>query len=80
MLIKQMYRLDDGMMKLLLGTKLTGDAAEWFHSVPTHLSLPVDELLRRMETMYDRREKRLTLRKEFENNVATRGNIRGILP
>jgi len=28
LLIKQMYRLDDGMTKLLLGTKLTGDAVE----------------------------------------------------
>jgi len=73
LLIKQMYRLDDGMTKLLLGAKLIGDAAEWFHSVPTHLSLPVDELLRRMEAMYDRRERRLTLRKEFENKMWQQG-------
>lgn len=53
MLVKQMYQLDNNMTKLLLGAKLTGDAAEWFHSVPAHLSMTVDELLRRMEAMYD---------------------------
>lgn len=66
MLVKQMYQLDDNMTKLLIGAKLTGDAGEWFHSVPAHLSLTVDELLRRMEAMYDQRERKLTLRKEFE--------------
>ena len=66
MLVKQMYQLDDNMTKLLLGAKLTGDAAEWFHSMPAHLSMSVDELLVRMEAMYDQREKKLTLRKEFE--------------
>lgn len=64
-----MYQLDDGMTKLLLGAKLTGDAEEWFHSVPTHISLTVDELLRRMEGICGRRENRLTIRKEFENRV-----------
>lgn len=66
MLVKHMYQLDDNMTKLLLGAKLTGDAAEWFHSVPAHLSMTVDGLLGRMEAMYDQREKKLTLRKEFE--------------
>lgn len=71
MLVKQMYQLNNNMTKLLLGTKLTGDAAEWFHSVPEHLSMTIDELLRRMEAMYDQREKKLTLRREFEaKNVA----------
>lgn len=65
-LVKHMYQLDDNMTKLLLGAKLTGDAAEWFHSVPAHLSMTVGELLERMEAMYDQREKKLTLRKEFE--------------
>lgn len=68
-MLRQMYQLDDGMTKLLLGAKLTGDAEEWFHSVPTHISLTVDELLRRMEGIYSRRENRLTVRKEFENRV-----------
>lgn len=69
LVVRQMYRLDDNMTKLLLGAKLTGEAAEWFHSVPAHLSLPIDELLRRMEAMYDRREKKMALRREFENRV-----------
>lgn len=68
-----MYQLDDEMTKLLLGAKLTSNAEEWFHSVPTHISLTVDELLRRMEGMYGRRENRLTLRKEFESRVWQHG-------
>lgn len=67
MIVKQTYHLDDNMTKLLLGMKLTGDAGEWFHSVPAHLTLIVDELLARMEVMYDQRQSRLKLRKEFEN-------------
>jgi len=45
LMVKQMYQLDEGMTKLLLGAKLTGEAEEWFHSVSTHLSMTVDELL-----------------------------------
>jgi len=71
--VRQMYQLNDNMTKLLLGAKLTGTAAEWFHSVPAHLSMTVDELLTRMEAMFDRRESKLTLRKEFENRVWRHG-------
>lgn len=46
-----------------------GDAAAWFHSVPAHLSLAFEELLTRMEVMFDRRDKKILLRKEFENRV-----------
>jgi len=73
LMVKQMYQLDEGMTKLLLGAKLTGEAEEWFHSVSTHLSLAVDELLRRMTVMYGRRENKLTLRKEFENRMWQHG-------
>lgn len=40
--MKQIYQLEYNMTKLL-GTKLIGDAAEWFHSVPERLSMTVDE-------------------------------------
>jgi len=73
LMVKQMYQLDKGMTKLLLRAKLTGEAEEWFHSVSTHLSLTVDELLRRMDVMYGRRENRLTLRKEFEDRTWQHG-------
>lgn len=64
-----MYNLDDNFAKLLLGAKLTGNAADWFHSIPEHLLLSMDELLGKMRLMFDKREKRLSLRKEFENRV-----------
>lgn len=69
MIVKQTYHLDDNLMKLLLGMRLTGNAAEWFQSVPTHLTLNLDELLARMEAMYDRRESRLMSRKKFESKM-----------
>lgn len=73
LMVKRMYNLDDNFTKLLLGAKLTGDAADWFHSVSAHLLLTVDELLNKMRTMFDRREKRLSLRKEFENRMWLQG-------
>jgi len=39
-------------------------------------SFPVDKLLR-MEAMYNRRERRLTLRKEFENEMWQQSSIVG---
>ena len=69
LLVKKMYNLDDNFAKLLLGAKLTGNAADWFHSIPGHLLLSMDELLNKMRLMFDKREKRLSLRKEFENRV-----------
>lgn len=65
--VKQIYRLDDNTTKMLLAAKLSGDAADWFHSIPSHLSLAPDEILRRMEAMFGMRERKLALRKEFEN-------------
>jgi len=35
--VRQIYQLNDNMTKLLLGAKLTGAAAEWFHSVCLHI-------------------------------------------
>lgn len=67
--VKQIYQLDDDMAKLLLVMKLTDNAMEWFHSVPSHLSLTLDELLMRMEAMYGLQKNKYTLRKEFENRV-----------
>lgn len=78
-MVRRIYQLDDNMTKLLLGAKLAGDAEEWFHSVPEHLSLTLEELLRRLEAMYGLRERKLTLRKEFEDSVAVWRGIRRIL-
>lgn len=58
---------------MLLATKLTGDTADWFHSVPSHLLLTLDELLKRMHAMFGMREKKLTLRKEFESRMWQHG-------
>lgn len=68
-LLRQIYQLNDNSAKLLLGSRLTGSAAEWFQSVPEHLSISVDQLLGRMKAMFDRRNKKLTLRREFEKRM-----------
>lgn len=69
MLVKRMYQLNDSMTKLLMGSKLADDAVEWFHSIPEHLTMIVVELLRLMEILYNIKESKLTLRKEFEHRM-----------
>lgn len=65
-LIKQIYELDEKSTKILLASKLVGSIAEWFHSSSEHLSLPVSQLLNRMRVLFNQDNKRINLRKEFE--------------
>lgn len=65
-LIKQIYELDEKSTKILLASKLVGSIAEWFHSSSEHLSLSVSQLLNRMKVLFNQENKRINLRKEFE--------------
>lgn len=68
-LVKGMYGLDDNSVKLVLTAKLKGDAYDWFHSVPEHFTMNLDDLLSRMKGMFDQRDKRLQLRRDFEGRT-----------
>lgn len=64
-LLQQMYQLDDNSTKLLIGAILTGNALGWFHSVPEHLSLLVDQLLSRMQMMLRSTRKKTDVQKRI---------------
>ncbi|XP_076398246.1 FU domain-containing protein T48 isoform X3 [Megachile rotundata] len=60
------YNLDDSSSRILIGSKLKGKALSWFQSRTEHLQVSTEELLSRMETMFDYRESRLEVRRKFE--------------
>lgn len=63
------YQLDDKSAKIMLGMRLKDKALEWFPSCPVHIELSVEELLSKMRKMYDHKESKLKLRKQFEERV-----------
>lgn len=64
--VRQNYSLDDNALKILIPSKLTGRALDWFNSKPEHLSPSVDELKWEMRIIFNQRPNRLSLRREFE--------------
>lgn len=68
-LLKTTYRLSDEYVKILIGMRMKGKAAEWLHSKPQHIELPIDDLLDEMRDMYDHRPSKILLRRQFEENV-----------
>lgn len=60
------YRLDDNSAKILIGARLKNKALEWFHSRPEHIKLSANEILMEMRKMFDHRQSKLKLRKQFE--------------
>lgn len=49
--------------------RLKDKASRWFHAKPEHLEMPVDELVERMQSMFDHRPAKIDLRKEFEKRT-----------
>lgn len=65
-LLRTTYHLTDEYVKILIGMRLKDKAAEWLHSKPEHIGLPIDDLLDKLREMYDHRPSRILLRKKFE--------------
>lgn len=68
-LLASTYFLQDEMVKILIGAKLKGRAAEWFRSKPEHLEMSTNDLLAKMKAMFDHRPNKLARKKEFEGRV-----------
>jgi len=68
-LIRTMYQMDDGTARILIGMRLKEKALQWFYSRPEHIELSVDELIERMQSMFDHRPMRLELRRRFERRI-----------
>ena len=65
-LVRDSYAIEDNALKVLISTKLKGQALSWFHSRPEHIMLSVTELMNRMKAMFDHRPNKLSLRHKFE--------------
>lgn len=68
--IRGSYRLDENAMRVLVRSKLKGDAEIWFNSNSEHLRLKVEDLLLKMGVNFNCTHcKDLSLRKEFKSRV-----------
>lgn len=67
-LLRGTYQLDDNSTSILISAKLGGKALSWFHSRPEYLTLNIEALQKEME-MFDQKQSKLSLRKEFEARV-----------
>lgn len=68
-LIRTTYQLDDGTARILVSMRLKNKALQWFHSTPEHLELPVNQLLEKMQNIFDHRPAKIDLRKKFERRT-----------
>lgn len=68
-LLISIYRLDDNNAKILLGMRLKDKALEWLHSRPEHIELGIEELFSEMRKIFDHRQSKLKLRKQFEERM-----------
>lgn len=76
-LLATTYRLRDEMVKILIGSRLKGKAAEWFRSKPEHIEMSADDLLAEMKGMFDHRPNKVARRKEFEGRIWRKGEAFG---
>lgn len=66
-LLCTMYRLDDDHARLLMSTKLRGQALQWFQSKSEYIAMDVENLLRELTVIFDHCQTRLSLRRKFED-------------
>ncbi|XP_014222790.1 uncharacterized protein LOC106649699 [Trichogramma pretiosum] len=65
-LLRTTYGLDDRTTRVLIGTKLVGNAQRWFHCKSEHLELNTEELLETMKSMFHHQVSKLTRRRNLE--------------
>lgn len=68
-LLTRTYQLDENSAWVLISSRLKGRALSWFHSKPEYITMSSEDLLREMESMFDLRPGRLSLRREFEFRI-----------
>ncbi|CAK9799255.1 Transposon Tf2-6 polyprotein [Anthophora plagiata] len=67
--LKATYQLTDDTTKLLMGSRLKGNALEWLHSKPEHITMSVEKLLDNLREMFYHPENVLETRRRFEARV-----------
>jgi len=51
-LLMTTYELQDNLVKILIGSRLKGRAAEWFRSRPEYIEMSTNDLLLAMRAMF----------------------------
>lgn len=74
-LLRDTYRVDDGVLSVLIASKLKEKALRWFHSKPEHIRLSTPDLMSEMKRIFDHRPSKLILKKEFERRTWRAGEI-----
>ena len=67
LLLSTTYELDENLAKILLTSKLKGNALAWFHSKSDHIEMSVEDLLKEIKLMFDHRPRKMERRRIFEN-------------
>ncbi|XP_024872293.1 uncharacterized protein LOC112454896, partial [Temnothorax curvispinosus] len=65
-LLKNTYELDENSAKILVRSRLKGKAQKWYYSLADNSILLVDELLEKMDAMFNQPLGRLERRRQFE--------------
>lgn len=60
-------------MRTLISSCLKGRALSWFYSRAEYLTLNIEELLKKMEQIFDLHPGKLTLRRKFESRIWRKG-------
>lgn len=63
---KTVYNVEDKVMTLIVISKLTSNAKNWFHSRPEYAALTLSELQNGLVSMFACREDRIMLMRRFE--------------
>lgn len=64
-------------MRILISMRLKDKAQVWFHSMPEHLEISMNKLIRRMQSIFDHRPTRIDLRRQFEKRTWRYGGTFG---
>lgn len=67
--MKDAYKLSDDLMKIMIGSRLKGKALEWLHSRSEYIAMPIDNLLRELRGMFQRRSNKILMRRQFEQRI-----------
>lgn len=66
-LLRTAYQLEDNAAKILIGARVKGKVWQWLHSLPEHIEMNVEDLLKKMADIFDLRPSKMMLRKKFKN-------------
>ncbi|XP_030380862.1 uncharacterized protein LOC115628787 isoform X1 [Scaptodrosophila lebanonensis] len=64
-----MYNLDENNVRALIANRLKGKDVKWLQSRNDLLTIPINELLNEMETVFQNRESLLSLKRKFEKKT-----------